>query len=61
MAQIHFSLLFVSLAASGDAVTSFEEMKISTGKGHGAFYLPRPIWVEPLLGWVHGDGVASFR
>ena len=61
MAQIHFSQLFVSLAARVDAVTSFEEMMISTGKEHGAFYLLRPIRVRPLLAWVHGDSVANSR
>ena len=61
MAQTHFPQLFVFLAARGDAVTSFAEMMISTGKEHGAFYPPRPIWVKPLLAWVHGDGVANSR
>jgi hypothetical protein len=44
------------LAERGSDVVSFEELKISTGKEHGAFYLPRPVWVTPLLDWVHGDG-----
>jgi hypothetical protein len=44
------------LADRGVGVTSFEELRISTGKEHGAFYLPRPAWVAPLLGWVHDDG-----
>jgi len=43
------------LAGRGTTVKSFQELKISTGKEHGAFYLPRPIWVTPLLDWVHGD------
>jgi hypothetical protein len=45
-----------NLAERGSDVVSFEELKISTGKEHGAFYLPRPVWVTPLLDWVHGDG-----
>ena len=44
------------LADRGSGVTSFEELRISTGKEHGAFYLPRPVWVVPLLARVHGDG-----
>jgi len=35
---------------------SFKEIKISTGKLHGAFYMPLPIWVDPVLDWVHGAG-----
>jgi len=52
--EIGFSCRF--LADRGDDIVSFEEIKISTGKAHGAFYLPRPVWVKPLLDWVHGDG-----
>jgi len=44
------------LADRGDDIVSFDEIKISTGKEHGAFYLPHPVWVTPLLDWVHGDG-----
>jgi hypothetical protein len=57
MAQTHFSLLCVFLAARDDAVTSFEEMRISTGKEHGPFYLPRPIWVRPP--WLGFTATAS--
>lgn len=35
---------------------SFEEVKISTGRLHGAFYMPLPAWVDPVLDWVHGAG-----
>jgi hypothetical protein len=35
---------------------SFREIKISTGKMHGAFYRPLPTWVDPVLDWVHGVG-----
>ena len=31
---------------------AFEEVAISTGKGHGAFYLPRPEWLQPLKDWL---------
>jgi len=34
---------------------TFEEMRISTGKSHGAFYLPQADWVQPVLKWVHGN------
>ncbi len=35
---------------------SFKEIRISTGKLHGAFYMPLPTWVDPVLEWVHGEG-----
>lgn len=44
------------LADRGDDIVSFDEIEISTGKEHGAFYLPRSVWVKPLLDWVHDDG-----
>jgi pimeloyl-ACP methyl ester carboxylesterase len=31
---------------------SFEEVAITTGKEHGAFYLPRAEWVKPLKDWI---------
>lgn len=40
------------IAARSAQVTSFEEVEISTGKEHGAFYTPLPDWVEPLLSWI---------
>jgi acetyl esterase/lipase len=33
--------------------TSFRELKISTGRSHGAFYQPMPEWVKPVLEFVH--------
>jgi len=33
-------------------VNSFEEIAISTGKEHGAFYLPRAAWVTPVKQWI---------
>jgi len=43
-----------SLASRNDNLSSFTELAISTGKEHGAFYLPRDYWVEPLLDWIEG-------
>ncbi len=31
---------------------SFEEVSISTGKEHGAFYRPIPEWVIPVKRWI---------
>ncbi|WP_259365465.1 hypothetical protein [Colwellia sp. BRX10-3] len=33
---------------------SFEEISISTGKEHGAFYRPIPEWVIPVKRWIKG-------
>jgi hypothetical protein len=33
-------------------VKEFEEMSISTGKEHGAFYNPLPEWVVPVKAWI---------
>lgn len=33
-------------------VNAFEELSISTGKEHGAFYKPIPEWVVPVKGWI---------
>jgi hypothetical protein len=35
---------------------SFEEIRISTGRSHGAFYQPQEAWLKPTLKWIHGDG-----
>lgn len=43
-----------SLADQPEQPKSFKEIKISTGKLHGAFYAPLPAWVNPVLDWVHG-------
>lgn len=45
-----------SLAEQPEPPRSFKEIRISTGKSHGAFYLPLPVWVDPVLDWVHGKG-----
>ena len=42
------------LSEHKDKPTSFEEIKISTGYSHGAFYRPRKQWVEPLLDHLYG-------
>ncbi|HEX3847497.1 MAG TPA: hypothetical protein VHV81_08945 [Steroidobacteraceae bacterium] len=31
---------------------SFKEVAISTGKAHGAFFQPRPDWINPLKSWI---------
>lgn len=33
-------------------LASFEELSISTGKAHGAFFQPLPAWIEPLEAWI---------
>jgi hypothetical protein len=33
---------------------SFEEIRISTGRSHGAFYQPLDAWMAPTLQWIHG-------
>ena len=42
------------LVQRNSEISSFHEIELSTGKGHGAFYLPRKAWIEPLLSWVEG-------
>ncbi|MBU1311439.1 MAG: alpha/beta hydrolase [Gammaproteobacteria bacterium] len=44
------------LADQSEQLRSFNEFKISTGKLHGAFYMPLTVWLDPLLDWVHGVG-----
>jgi hypothetical protein len=39
------------LAARGH-LSSFEEVAISTGKKHGAFFQPLPEWLLPLKKWI---------
>lgn len=40
------------LAAASTDLTTFREVEISTGRGHGAFYRPRSEWIEPALAWA---------
>jgi hypothetical protein len=35
---------------------TFNEIRIATGKLHGAFYMPLVEWLEPVLNWVHRAG-----
>ena len=44
-----------SLASRNKDLSSFTELALSTGKEHGAFYLPGDEWVEPLLAWIEGS------
>jgi dienelactone hydrolase len=32
-----------------------KEIKIETGKSHGAFYQPRKEWIDPALAWARGS------
>jgi hypothetical protein len=41
------------LAENSSGLSSFEETMITTGKEHGAFYLPNAEWVDPVLDWIH--------
>jgi hypothetical protein len=41
----------VELARRSELV-AFEEIAISTGKRHGAFYQPLPEWLAPLKAWI---------
>jgi hypothetical protein len=38
--------------AKRSRLTSFKEVSISTGKGHGAFFQPMPEWIGPLKDWI---------
>lgn len=44
------------IAEQAERPASFKETVISTGRMHGAFYLPLPAWLHPVLDWVHGGG-----
>jgi pimeloyl-ACP methyl ester carboxylesterase len=44
-----------SQLARRSGLTSFEEVAISTGKKHGAFFLPRREWMTPLKAWIAAD------
>ncbi|MAD77676.1 MAG: hypothetical protein CML20_23405 [Rheinheimera sp.] len=45
-----------SLSELTEQPQSFKELKIATGKLHGAFYLPHVEWVELVMDWVHQAG-----
>ena len=40
------------VAQRSELINSFEEISISTGKEHGAFYRPLPEWIQPLKKWM---------
>lgn len=35
-----------------EAIASYQEIMISTGKEHGVFYTPNPTWLIPLKKWL---------
>lgn len=35
-----------------DTVSSYKEISISTGKEHGAFFIPRKEWIVPVKSWL---------
>jgi hypothetical protein len=41
-----------SKLAARSHLKSFKEVAIATDKGHGAFFQPRPEWVDPLRAWI---------
>lgn len=49
------------IAEQAERPASFKEIALTTGKMHGAFYLPLSAWVDPALDWVHGGSQASQR
>lgn len=44
-----------SLASRTPKPASFKEVAINTGKDHGAFYLPRDEWFQPLVSWINRE------
>jgi len=44
--------LFARAAGDGER----EEMTLDLGGGHGAFYRPRPEWVDPIVEWATPGG-----
>ncbi len=40
------------LAEASSGVSDFEEIALSTGKQHGAFYAADPAWLEPVAEWI---------
>jgi hypothetical protein len=41
-----------SLFAQAGEVGEHREIRIETGAGHGAFFRPRPEWLDPLFRWI---------
>lgn len=40
------------VARSVNTVSSYKEISISTGKEHGAFFIPRKEWIAPVKAWL---------
>jgi hypothetical protein len=40
------------LANRSVGLSSFQEIAITTGREHGAFYEPLAVWIEPLTEWT---------
>jgi hypothetical protein len=40
------------LAERSPGVSSFDEIELSTGREHGAFYVADPTWLEPVIEWI---------
>ncbi|WP_306252881.1 hypothetical protein [Parvularcula sp. IMCC14364] len=40
------------LATRSAGLSEYREIAVTTGRSHGAFYTPDPVWVEPLLAWI---------
>jgi pimeloyl-ACP methyl ester carboxylesterase len=45
-------VLTCDVLAKRSKLQSFEEVAISTGRQHGAFFEPRAEWIEPLKRWI---------
>ena len=44
------------LVDKSDKVNTMQEIAISTGKEHGAFYRPIPEWIVPVKSWLESAG-----
>lgn len=40
------------LAERSERPVSYRELELSTGKSHGAFYLPQREWLDPVMDWI---------
>jgi dienelactone hydrolase len=41
-----------ALFARGAPTLRHREVRIDTGQGHGAFFQPSPVWLQPLFEWL---------
>lgn len=48
-----FALSCVPLLKARPCVTSFEELELNTGSGHGFLYKPYDFWLSPLAEWIN--------